>query len=131
MTASPILVVDDEPHIVRLLTYVLARRGYTVETAADGEEALDLARRCRPSLIFLDAMLPRRDGFSVCAELRRDPTLADAYVVLLTAIGQDEARQRARAVGANECLGKPFNPRAIGDLANRLLPLPDPAEPAA
>lgn len=131
MTVSPILIVDDEPHIVRLLSYVLTRRGYDVVTAGDGAEALALARRDQPPLIFLDAMLPQMDGFAVCAELRRDPAFADAYIVLLTAIGQDEARRRALAVGANECMGKPFNPREIGELASRLLPLPKSAEGAA
>jgi DNA-binding response OmpR family regulator len=88
---GPILLVDDEPYVLRWLAWHLTREGYRVETASDGEAGLTRMRELHPPLIFLDVGLPLLDGDSVCAEIRRDPALAGTHVILLS------ARERPRA----------------------------------
>lgn len=87
-----ILVVDDEPEIVALVTYHLAKVGYRVATSASGQEALDLARRERPSLIVLDLMLPGLSGFDVLEQLRSDESTRDIAVLMLTARREEPDR---------------------------------------
>ena len=98
MQAAPsterILVVDDEPEIVALVTYHLAKVGYRVATAATGQEALDHARRERPSLIVLDLMLPGISGFDVLEQLRADESTRDIAVLMLTARREEPDRIR-------------------------------------
>src|SRR5688572_5442200 len=86
MTATaPILVVDDDPDIRDVLEMALHSRGYEVETACDGREALDrLSHGLRPSLILLDMMMPHMDGGTLINEMRSDPTLSDIPIVLLS-----------------------------------------------
>src|SRR5437870_33598 len=86
--AGPILVIDDEPYILRALSYLLIREGYQVETAADGVDGLARIRELRPPLVFLDIMMPRLNGYEVCQEIKRDPDLAGTYVIMLSAKGQ-------------------------------------------
>ena len=73
MSQSPILVADDEPYILRSLSYLLAHEGYAVETASDGEEALSRVRELRPRVVFLDIMMPRMSGYEVCEQIKADP----------------------------------------------------------
>jgi DNA-binding response OmpR family regulator len=105
-----VLVVDDEPPIVDLVRGYLAREGWTVLTAGDGREALEVARRERPDVIVLDLMLPGLDGVEVCRELR---TFSDAYVVMLTARSEEVDKLIGLAVGADDYLTKPFSPREL------------------
>lgn len=118
---GPILIVDDEPYILRSLSYLLTREGFAVETATDGEEGLKRARELRPPLIFLDIMLPRKDGYEVCEEIRRDPALMEAYVILLSAKGQQSDRERGLRGGANEYMTKPFSPREVAQRVSAVL----------
>jgi two-component system phosphate regulon response regulator PhoB len=117
MQAAPsterILVVDDEPEIVALVTYNLAKVGYRVATAATGQEALDLARRERPSLIVLDLMLPGLSGFDVLEQLRSDEATRDIAVLMLTARREEPDRIRGLSLGADEYLTKPFSPAEL------------------
>lgn len=113
MIERPILVVDDEPYILRSLSFVLERQGYTVVTASDGEDALDKIRKLRPSLVFLDIMLPRKNGYEICAAVREDPELHGTYIVMLSAKGQQIDRERGMLGGADEYMTKPFSPREI------------------
>jgi DNA-binding response OmpR family regulator len=110
-----ILVVDDEPYILRSLSFVLERQGFRVVTAADGEEALEKIRQLRPSLVFLDIMLPRKNGYEICAEVKEDPELAETYIIMLSAKGQQIDRERGLLGGADEYMTKPFSPREIVD----------------
>jgi DNA-binding response OmpR family regulator len=112
---GPILVVDDEPYVVRALSYLLLREGYQVLTASDGEEALAIARQQRPSLIFLDLKLPRTNGYEVCEQIRRDATLAGTYVIMLSAHGQTADRLHGLQAGADEYMTKPFSPRMVAE----------------
>jgi two-component system, OmpR family, alkaline phosphatase synthesis response regulator PhoP len=113
MQPRSILVVDDEPYIIRSLSYVLEREGYVIETARDGEEALRKIREFRPQLVFLDIMMPLKNGYHVCAEVREDPELASTHIIMLSAKGQQIDRERGLLGGADEYITKPFSPREI------------------
>lgn len=108
--AFRILVVDDEPPIVDLVAGYLLREGWTVETAGDGTAALDAVRRLNPDVVVLDVMLPGLDGVEVCRRLR---TFSDAYVLMLTARGEEIDRIMGLTVGADDYLVKPFSPREL------------------
>ncbi len=106
-----ILVVDDEPPIVELLTGYLEREGWSVASARNGlEAALDAVRREDPDLVVLDVMLPGLDGVEVCRQLR---AFSDAYVLMLTARGEEIDRIMSLTVGADDYLVKPFSPREV------------------
>lgn len=105
-----ILVVDDEPPIVELLTGYLEREGWLVESAGDGLAALDRVRTFDPDVIVLDVMLPGLDGVEVCRRLR---AFSDAYVLMLTARGEEIDRIMGLTVGADDYLVKPFSPREV------------------
>ncbi len=106
-----ILVVDDEPHIVDVVSAYLAREGHDVLTAADGETALALARETKPDLLVLDVMLPRRSGFDVLRELRAAGN--GAAVVMLTARDDVIDRVAGLEIGADDYVTKPFEPREL------------------
>jgi DNA-binding response OmpR family regulator len=104
------LVVDDEPSLVTVVAGYLAREGWAVDTAADGETALATARRVRPDVVVLDLMLPGIDGIEVCRQLR---TFTDAYVIMLTARAEEVDKLIGLSVGADDYLTKPFSPREL------------------
>jgi DNA-binding response OmpR family regulator len=116
-----ILVIDDEPYILRSLSYLLAREGYTVETASNGEEGLERVRTLRPPLVFLDIMMPAMNGYEVCEQIKQDPTLAGTYVIMLSAKGQQIDRERGLLGGADEYMTKPFSPREVAQRVRELL----------
>jgi two-component system alkaline phosphatase synthesis response regulator PhoP len=108
-----ILVVDDDPQIVRLLRAYLERSGYRVFTAYRGNEAMRLLRTERPDLVLLDLMLPDRDGWAVTRAVRDDPILAATPIVMLTARVEDEDKIVGLELGADDYIAKPFNPREV------------------
>ena len=105
-----VLVVDDERHIVDLIRLYLEREGFGVLSAGDGEAALAMAARHDPDLVILDLMLPVRDGFEVCRELRRQ---GDVPILILTARDDDIDAIVGLELGADDYVTKPFNPRAL------------------
>lgn len=105
-----ILVVDDEPSILKLVSAYLKPEGYQVFTATDGVEGLKAFRQHRPDLVILDLMLPGMDGLEVLAQLRRE---SDAYVILLTARAEETDKVVGLTVGADDYLTKPFSPREL------------------
>ena len=107
---STILVADDEKHIVQLVKLYLTNEGFRVETAADGQEALEKARRLRPDLIVLDLMMPRVDGWEVCRRLRKE---SNVPVIMLTARTDDVDKIVGLELGADDYVTKPFNPREL------------------
>jgi diguanylate cyclase (GGDEF)-like protein len=116
-----ILIVDDEPHIRRILGFLLDQRGYVTSQAADGVEAVEAARRDRPDLILLDLMMPRMDGFEVCEALRSDFSTAQIPVIMLTAKGEVSDKVRGLQGGANDYLTKPYdNKELIARVQNML-----------
>ncbi len=112
-TAEHILVVDDEPDIVALVAYHLARAGYRVTTASSGTEALTLARADRPALIVLDLMLPGISGYEVLERLRADESTSHVAVLMLTARRDEQDRIRGLTLGADDYLTKPFSPQEL------------------
>ncbi len=108
-----ILVVDDEPDIVALVVYHLAKSGYRVSSASSGSDALATARRERPSLIVLDLMLPGMSGFEVLEKLRYDELTAGIAVLMLTARKEEPDRIRGLELGADDYLTKPFSPQEL------------------
>ena len=105
-----ILVVDDEEPIRELATLYLENEGFQVVTAADVEQALQVARSRKPDLIVLDLMMPRMDGLEVCRTLRKD---SDVPILMLTARSDEVDRIVGLELGADDYLGKPFNPREL------------------
>ena len=108
-----ILVVDDEPDIVALVAYHLAKLGYRVSTAGTGTDALELARRERPALMVLDLMLPDLSGFEVLEQLRADEATRRLGVLMLTARREEPDRIRGLSLGADDYLAKPFSPQEL------------------
>ncbi len=111
--SKKVLICDDEPYILESVSYVARKEGCEIFTAEDGAEAVEVARAQKPDLILLDLMMPKMNGFEVCAELRSDAELKDTYVIILTARGQEADQLQASEKGANEYLTKPFSPRAL------------------
>jgi DNA-binding response OmpR family regulator len=119
---GPILLVDDEPYVLRWLAWHLTRAGYLVETASDGESGLARARELRPPLIFLDARLPLLDGDTVCDAIRRDPVLSATYVILLSAGERPAGGEWGQRAGApDEYLAKPCRPLEVTRRAGAVL----------
>jgi two-component system phosphate regulon response regulator PhoB len=108
-----VLVVDDEPDILALVTYHLARAGYRISTATTGTEALQAAREEQPSLVVLDLMLPELSGFEVLERMRGDKALAETPVLMLTARRDEPDRVKGLSLGADDYLVKPFSPQEL------------------
>lgn len=111
--AERVLVVDDEPDIVALVAYHLARAGYRVSTASSGTDAVAVATQECPSLIVLDLMLPGLSGFEVLERLRADERTRDVAVLMLTARKEEPDRIRGLSLGADDYLTKPFSPQEL------------------
>jgi DNA-binding response OmpR family regulator len=118
---GPILLIDDEPFILRSLSYLLTREGFEVETAGNGREGLELVRRLHPWVVFLDIMMPLMNGYEVCEQIKQDPLLADIHVIMLSAKGQQIDRERGMLGGADEYMTKPFSPREVVQRIRSLL----------
>jgi DNA-binding response OmpR family regulator len=117
-----ILIADDEAHVVELVRVTLEDERVRVIQASDGAGALANASAFTPELIFLDVNLPDLSGLEVCRQLRSDPRVADARIVMLTAAAQQEDVARGLAAGANHYLTKPFSPVRLLSLVEGLLP---------
>ena len=110
-----VLLVEDEANIVVSLTFLLERAGFAVDSEANGKDALGIALDQPPDVMVLDVMLPGLDGFEVLRQLRADPRGKDLPVLMLTAKGQREDREKALAAGASRFISKPF---ANADVVN-------------
>jgi DNA-binding response OmpR family regulator len=110
LRAQRVLVVDDEPPLVELVRGYLAREGFEVVTAGDGPTAVQMVREETPDVVVLDVMLPGFDGLEVCRQIR---AFSDAYVLMLTARGEEIDRIVGLTVGADDYLVKPFSPREL------------------
>lgn len=121
-----VLIVDDEQHIRLLIQQALEDledEGIELLTAADGEEALGKVERYRPALIFLDIMMPKRNGFEVCQAIKQEIGPRDSVVVMLTAKGQVYDREQGLAAGADQYITKPFDPDQLLQIARTVLGL--------
>jgi two-component system phosphate regulon response regulator PhoB len=110
---TKILVVDDEPDVLDLVTYNLNQAGFQTETAIDGADALRKARSTEPDLIVLDLMLPEMDGLEVCKLLRRDAKTSAIPIIMLTARANEIDRIVGLELGATDYVPKPFSPREL------------------
>ncbi len=121
MLRKKVLIVDDDPNLIRSLGYVLQKEGYDFDTAYDGEEAMAKVRETEPGVILLDIMMPRKNGYEVCAEVKGTTGLQDINIVVLSAKSQEVDRERGLAAGADEYITKPFSPKTIVDKVKELL----------
>jgi CheY-like chemotaxis protein len=122
-----ILIADDEVHIRILLEQTLEDLvdAFDIQLlfASDGDEALALIRQEIPHLVFLDIMMPKRDGYEVCQAVTQDPETKDTKIILLTAKGQETDRSRGASSGALYYITKPFDPDHVLGLAKKILNL--------
>lgn len=115
-----ILLVDDHPHIVRLLQMALSADGHEVLSAGNGLEALEKVRSERPDVVILDVVMPELDGMRVLNRIKTDPELSSTTVVMLTVKVTTEDIALASGIGADYYLSKPFNPKDIQLLMRRI-----------
>ena len=119
--AKKILIADDEPNIVTALEFLLARGGYEVFIARDGEQALKTLESARPDLVLLDIMMPVKSGYEICKRIRERPEWAHIKVVMLSAKGRDAEVNKGMAMGADLYVTKPFSTRELMDQIKGLL----------
>jgi DNA-binding response OmpR family regulator len=110
-----ILIADDDPDILGLISFRLRRSGYDVVEAHNGEEAVQVALERRPDLVILDVMMPRVDGYEATRRIRKHEETSRTPVILLTAHVQDADVARGFEVGADDYVRKPFSPQELGD----------------
>ena len=113
MSKGRILLVEDDPGLVELLSYHLSRENFAVEATADGEDALLIARENPPDLVILDWMIEGVSGIEVCRRLRRLPDTANVPIIMLTARTEEADRVRGLETGADDYVTKPFSPKEL------------------
>lgn len=116
-----ILVVDDEPSVVTIVTYALGRKGYQVIQAFDGAQALDAVAAEKPDLVVLDLMMPNVDGWKVYESLKTNPRYEKIKVVVLTGVGEFESQLKSLQFGVDEYLTKPFSAAQVAQVVSDLL----------
>src|SRR5690606_37925680 len=108
-----ILLVDDEPDILEIITYNLSAEGYQVITAENGLEAIEMARLHKPHLIILDVMMPEMDGIEACDRIRKIPELEETVITFLTARSEDYSQMAGFEAGADDYITKPIKPKVL------------------
>jgi two-component system alkaline phosphatase synthesis response regulator PhoP len=108
-----VLVVDDEQDILEMLEYNLAKEGYEVQTALNGKDAIDVAKKFLPQLILMDIMMPKMDGIEACRQIRQIPKLKESFIIFLTARSEEYSEVAAFEGGASDFITKPIKPRAL------------------
>ena len=124
MTDPPILVVDDNPANLRLISFLLVKSGHEVATATTAEETLAYLATRRPRLLLLDLRLPGMDGLTLTRRLRADPATQGLAIVAVTAHAMRGDREAALAAGCDDVVTKPIDTRALRDLVARYLAAP-------
>ena len=113
-----ILIADDEPDILEIISYNLELHGYEVVTAKDGDEAIKLANETTPDLIILDIMMPKKNGIEVCKYLRSQPKFQETIIVFLTALNDELSHVRGLEFGADDFISKPISPKVMASKVN-------------
>ncbi|MDR0781003.1 MAG: response regulator [Pseudomonadales bacterium] len=113
MSRKKIVIVEDEPDILEVLSYNLKREGYDVLTAAEGSSGLALIRREIPDLVLLDLMLPGLDGIEICGSIKKDAQTQHCLIIMVTAKGEESDIVLGLGVGADDYIAKPFSPREL------------------
>ncbi|MGB2502870.1 MAG: response regulator transcription factor [Flavobacteriaceae bacterium] len=116
-----ILLVDDEPDIIEILSYNLMKEGYQVFSASNGEEALVQVEKVKPHLIILDVMMPVMDGIETCEIIRKDKRYQETVIMFLSARSEDYSHVAAFDVGADDYVNKPIKPKVLKSKVNALL----------
>ncbi|ABM62665.1 response regulator transcription factor [Halorhodospira halophila] len=119
--SQEILIVDDEDNIVLSLEFLMKQAGFEVRTAQDGEQAIEALEARIPDLVLLDVMMPRKDGYEVCQEIRQRSEWAHLPVVMLTAKGRDVEREKGLAMGADDYITKPFSTQEVVETVQHIL----------
>jgi two-component system alkaline phosphatase synthesis response regulator PhoP len=112
-TSTKILIVDDDPDIIEILTYNLSNEGYNVKSAVNGVEALKKAKKFIPDIILLDVMMPEMDGIEACSQLREIESLSKSMIIFLSARGEDFTQIAAFDAGADDYINKPVKPKIL------------------
>ena len=121
MSKASILVVDDDPEIVTMLSVRLGKRGYQVTTAGDGNKALEIAKNGKFDIVLLDVMMPGKSGWEVARALKQDPATQDVKIVMVSAIGEKTNEITAPIYGADAHVDKPFEFEHLERVIARLL----------
>lgn len=115
-----ILIADDEPDILEIISYNLLTEGYQVSTAKNGNEALEKAKSEKPDLIILDVMMPNKNGMEVCRLLRNMPEFKETLIIFLTALNDEVSQIKGLEHGADDYINKPVSPRVLISKVNSL-----------
>jgi len=115
-----ILIADDEPDILEIVSYNLGKEGYEVYTAKDGNEAIERAKQLHPDLIILDVMMPKKTGVEVCQILRSQPMFQDTLIIFLTAMSDEASQIKGLETGADDYVNKPISPKVLISRVNAL-----------
>ncbi len=113
MKKEKILLVDDEPDIIDLISYNLEKEGYHIKSASNGRDAIDIAKSFMPDLILLDVMMPEMDGIETCVEIRNMEGINSPLIAFLTARGEDYSQIAGFDAGADDYISKPIKPRVL------------------
>ena len=130
MTGQTVLVVEDTPANIKLVTMLLEKDGYQVAASGDGSTGLAQIRKSPPDLLILDLMLPKLTGLDICKEIRKDVSLNRLPILILTAKGEEADRVVGLELGADDYVTKPFSPRELAARVKALLRRADPGTPS-
>lgn len=108
-----ILIADDEPDIIEILSFHLMKAGFDITTACDGSEAIEKAKQFEPDCIILDVMMPKRTGFEVCEYLRSNSQFDKTLIVLLTALNDEDSHIKGLELGGDDFVSKPISPKVL------------------
>jgi len=120
MTRS-VLVVDDAPNILLSLQFLMSEAGYEVRVAEDGEAALKAIEERQPDLVLLDLMMPKHNGYDLCRTIRGNPNWKNIRIIMLTARGREDERDKGLAMGADAYITKPFSTRQVVERVREIL----------
>ncbi len=115
-----ILIADDEPDILEIVSYNLGKEGYEVYTAKDGNEAIERAKQLNPDLIILDVMMPKKTGVEVCSILRSQALFQETLIIFLTALSDEASHIKGLETGADDYVSKPISPKVLVSRVNAL-----------
>ena len=120
-----ILIVDDEPNIIISLEYIMRKSGFDVVSASDGERAIEILLAEGPDLLILDVMIPQKNGYEVCAEVRADQRFQKLPILMLSAKGRENEVKKGMSIGADAYISKPFSTYDLVDKVKELMRLND------
>jgi len=118
--AKKILIADDEPDILEIISYNLSKEGYEIYTAKNGDEAIERAKQLKPELIILDIMMPKKTGIQVCEILRSQAAFQQTLIIFLTALNDETSHIKGLETGADDYISKPISPKVLVSRVNAL-----------